>query len=131
MSAVIPVITLYESLVVPIQGTVDDRMMSALQTNVMEQIESTNPKGLIIDVSGLALLDSYMTRNIRDLALIARLMGLRSVVSGLRPDLAITLIEMGLEIQGVETALTVERALDMLLATDHDAAAREKDHARA
>jgi len=130
MSAVIPVITLYESLVVPIQGTVDDRMMSALQANVMERIESGNPKGLIIDVSGIALLDSYMTRNIRDLALIARLMGLRSVVSGLRPELAITLIEMGLEIQGVETALTVERALDMLLSAD-DAAAQEKDHARA
>jgi rsbT antagonist protein RsbS len=60
------------------------------------------------------VLDSYMTRNLRDLALSARLMGVTAVVSGLRPAVAITLIEMGLEIPGVYTALDLERALELL-----------------
>jgi rsbT antagonist protein RsbS len=122
MSVRIPIITLYGNLVVPIQGTIDDSMMSLLHGDVMSRIESDAPKGLIVDVSGIELMDSYVTRNIRDLALTARLMGLRSIVSGLRPEVAITLVEMGLEIPGVQTTLNVERALALLSAeTDTEA----------
>jgi rsbT antagonist protein RsbS len=119
MSVRIPIINLYDNLVVPIQGRVEDSMMSLLHGDVMSRIETDNPRGLIIDVSGIEVMDTYLTRNIRDLALTARLMGLQSVVSGLRPEVAITLIEMGLEIQGVQTALNVERAL-AILSTDDD-----------
>jgi rsbT antagonist protein RsbS len=125
----IPIIQLYGNLVVPIQGSVDDATMTLLHNDVMHRIEACGARGLVIDVSGIELMDSYLTRNIRDLALTARLMGLRSVVSGLMPEVAITVIEMGLEIPGVETALNVERALDLLSRCEEDAPLGAGEHA--
>ena len=110
----IPIIGLYDNLIVPIQGAIADDVMVTLQTDVMTRIQDGDARGLIVDVSGVEVLDSYMTRNLRDLALSARLMGVTAVVSGLRPAVAITLIEMGLEIPGVYTALDLERALELL-----------------
>src|ERR1700722_19242007 len=110
----IPIIGLYDNLIVPIQGAIADDVMVTLQSDVMARIQDGDARGLIVDVSGVEVLDSYMTRNLRDLALSARLMGVTAVVSGLRPAVAITLIEMGLEIPGVYTALDLERALELL-----------------
>jgi rsbT antagonist protein RsbS len=112
----IPIIGLYDNLIVPIQGAIADDVMVTLQGDVMARIQDGDARGLIVDVSGVEVLDSYMTRNLRDLALSARLMGVTAVVSGLRPAVAITLIEMGLEIPGVYTALDLERALELLRA---------------
>jgi len=112
--AKIPVIGLYGNLIVPIQGAISDHVMSALQEDVTSRIEQGGVRGLIVDVSGVDVLDSYLTRNLRDLAVTARLMGVIAVVSGLRPAVAITLVEMGLEIPGVLTALNLERALEAL-----------------
>jgi rsbT antagonist protein RsbS len=113
----IPIIGLYDDLIVPIQGAIADDVMIALQADVTRRIQDGNARGLIVDVSGVETLDSFMTRNLRDLALSARLMGVTAVVSGLRPAVAITLVEMGLEIPGVHTALNLERALELLRAT--------------
>ena len=110
----IPVIGLYGHLIVPIQGAVSDDVMAAVQDDVTQRIQRGGVRGLVIDVSGIEVLDSYLTRNLRDLALTARLMGVVAVVSGLRPAVAITLVEMGLEIPGVHTALNLERALEKL-----------------
>jgi rsbT antagonist protein RsbS len=110
----IPIIDLYSNLVVPIQGAIDDDAMARLQEDVTQRIQVAGARGLVIDVSGTPFLDSFMTKNLRDLALTARLMGVTAVVSGLRPAVAITLIEMGLEIPGVKTALNLERALEAL-----------------
>jgi rsbT antagonist protein RsbS len=112
--AKIPIIGLYGNLIVPIQGAISDDVMGALQQDVTQRIEDGGVRGLVVDVSGVEVLDSYLTRNLRDLALTARLMGVVAVVSGLRPALAITLVEMGLEIPGVPTALNLERALEAL-----------------
>lgn len=110
----IPIINLYSNLIVPIQGTIGDVLMAQLQEDVTSRVEQDDARGLIIDVSGIEMMDSFMTRNIRDLALTARLMGVHTVVSGLRPAVAITLIEMGLEIPGIETTLNLERAIEHL-----------------
>jgi rsbT antagonist protein RsbS len=110
----IPIINLYSNLIVPIQGALGDSVLSQLQDDVTHRIELEGARGLVIDVSGVSLLDSFMTRSIRDLALTARLMGVHTVVSGLGPAVAITLIEMGLEIPGIETTLNLERALELL-----------------
>jgi rsbT antagonist protein RsbS len=118
----IPIIGLYANLIVPIQGAIADDVMAQLQEDVTQRIEGGRVKGVVIDVSGIEILDSYLTRNLRDLALTARLMGVCAVVSGLRPAVAITLIEMGLEIPGVHTALNLERALEVL----HDASEEEE-----
>jgi rsbT antagonist protein RsbS len=118
----IPIIGLYDDLIVPIQGAIADDVMVALQADVTRRIQDGNARGLIVDVSGVETLDSFMTRNLRDLALSARLMGVTAVVSGLRPAVAITLVEMGLEIPGVHTALNLERALELLRATREEEA---------
>lgn len=110
----IPIINLYKNLIVPILGAIADSAMSQLQDDVTRRIEVDGARGLCIDVSGVALMDSFITRNIRDLALTARLMGVNTVVSGLQPAVAVTLVEMGLEFHGFETALNLERALEYL-----------------
>jgi rsbT antagonist protein RsbS len=110
----IPIINLYSNLIVPIQGAIGDAAMSQLTEDVTRRVAGDGARGLVIDVSGVALMDSFITRNIRDLALTARLMGVNTVVSGLQPAVAITLVEMGLEIRGLETTLDLERALEHL-----------------
>ena len=110
----IPIIKLYANLIVPIQGMLDDVVIAHLQGDVTARIERDSPKGIVIDVSGMDMMDSFMTRTIRDLALTARLMGVHTMVSGLRPAIALTLVEMGLEISGIQTTLNLERALEAL-----------------
>jgi rsbT antagonist protein RsbS len=122
----IPIIGLYANLIVPLHGTIADDAMARLQEDVTRRIEGGGVRGLVIDVSGIETLDSYLTRNLRDLALTARLMGVSAVVSGLQPAVAITLVEMGLEIPGVHTTLNLERALE-LLAETHEEEARSLD----
>ena len=122
MDVRIPIIELYSNLVVPIQGAIDDDAMARLQEDVTRRIQSDGARGLVIDVSGIEFLDSFMTKNLRDLALTARLMGVSAIVSGLRPAVAITLIEMGLEIPGVKTTLNLERALEALFEAQEEEA---------
>ena len=110
----IPIIKLYSNLIVPIQGVLGDAVIGQLQGDVTLRIEEDDPKGLVIDVSGMQMMDSFMTRTIRDLALTARLMGVHTVVSGLQASVALTLVEMGLEIPGIQTTLNLERALEAL-----------------
>ncbi len=114
VEARIPIIDLYSNLIVPVQGAIDDEAMARLQEDVTRRIQRVGARGLVIDVSGVEFMDSFMTKNLRDLALTARLMGVSAVVSGLRPAVAITLIEMGLTIPGVRTTLNLERALEAL-----------------
>jgi rsbT antagonist protein RsbS len=115
-SSRIPIINLYGNLIVPIQGTVGDELLETLRADVTARIDRDFATGLIIDISGVELLDSYMTRSIRDLALMAKLMGVRTVIAGAKPEIAITIVEMGLEIPGVESQLNLERALERLFA---------------
>jgi rsbT antagonist protein RsbS len=113
-AARIPIINLYGNLIVPIQGSIADGVMAELQDDVTRRIGDDGASGLVIDVSGIELMDSFMTRNIRDLALTARLMGVHTVVCGLKPAVAITLVEMGLEMRELTTTLNLERAIEHL-----------------
>ena len=118
----IPIISLYSNLIVPIQGTIVDAAIARLREDVTKRIDEESAHGLIIDVSGISMMDSFVTRSIRDLALTARLMGVHTVVSGLQSQVAITLVEMGLDIPGIQTALNLERALEYLLDLQEQAA---------
>lgn len=118
----IPIISLYSNLIVPIQGTIVDAAISQLKEDVTRRVDEESAHGLIIDVSGISMMDSFVTRSIRDLALTARLMGVHTVVSGLQSQVAITLVEMGLDIPGIHTALNLERALEYLLDLQEEAA---------
>jgi rsbT antagonist protein RsbS len=119
----IPIIKLYANLIVPIQGVLGDAVITQLHGDVTVRIERDAPKGLVIDVSGMEMMDSFMTRTIRDLALTAKLMGVHTVVSGLKPAIAMTLVDMGLEIPGIQTTLNLERAIEALSQIQADEAA--------
>jgi rsbT antagonist protein RsbS len=126
----IPVIKLYSHLIVPIQGLLGDGVMEELSEQVSKRIVTDGVTGLIIDVSAVDVMDSYVTRVVRDLALTARLMGVDTVVSGMQANVAITIIEMGLEIPGVATTLNLERALEHLDQL-HDDRDRERNSSEA
>jgi rsbT antagonist protein RsbS len=119
-----PIIRLYGNLIVPIQGAISDTAISKLREDVTGRIATEGARGLILDVSALSFMDSFVTRVVRDLALTARLMGVPTLLCGVSPEIAITLIEMGLELPGVTTTLNLERGLEVL-ARLHEEEARE------
>jgi rsbT antagonist protein RsbS len=107
------VIRLYGNLIVPVRVVSDDGI-ARLREEITARLASESATGLVLDVSGLEYMDSFVTRVVRDLAVIARLMGVTTVLSGVSPDIAVTIVEMGLDLPGVVTALNLERALEQL-----------------
>lgn len=130
----IPLIRLYGNLIVSIQVALSDEIVERLTTQIVEAIERTEVTGLILDFSGVDLLDSHISRRVHDLAMTARFMGVDTVVCGLRASIVITLTEMGLSLPGVVSALNLERALEMLVARnqpdDDEEPQEQKDAAR-
>jgi len=91
-----------------------DRLVTQLMDDVTASIDRTGARGLVIDVSGIDVMDSYISRTIRDIGLVARLMGVTAVICGLDPAIAMTLVEMDMDIKGVHTELNLESALALL-----------------
>ena len=110
----IPLLELRGVVVVTIQTELHDRAAEGLQRRILERIAETNPKGLLIDVTGLPVVDSFLGRLLRDTALMARMMGVPTVLVGLQPAVAITLTELGLDLPGIHTDLDLERGLAWL-----------------
>ncbi|MGZ3421531.1 MAG: STAS domain-containing protein [Polyangiales bacterium] len=110
----IPIIKLYGNLLVSVQVALSDRVILELKEDIAREIRRSDVHGLVIEVSGVDLFDSFIARSIQDIAQIARLMGVRTVLAGLNAGMAITLVEMDMELEGVQTALSLESALDML-----------------
>ncbi len=114
VAARIPIIRLYGNMIVSIQTSLSDQVVKRLKEDVSGEIERTRPRGLIIDISGIDLMDSYISRAIRDICLIASIMGVKTVLSGMDKMIAITLVEMGMDMMSVRTALNLEEALEMI-----------------
>lgn len=110
----IPVIRLWGVLLVPLQGDVTDRQATELVTTVLNTIRTTGATGVIVDLSGLWLVDSHLCAAFAGLASAAGYMGARTVLCGLGPEIAQTLESMAIELRGVETMLTLEHALAAL-----------------
>ncbi|MDD5308646.1 MAG: STAS domain-containing protein [Deltaproteobacteria bacterium] len=110
----IPIIKLKDNLIVSIQGSLGDRLVIQLKEDITSAIERGGVRGLVIDLSGIDVMDSFISRAIRDIGLVARLMGVRAVISGMEPMVAMTLVEMGMGLESVKAALNLEAALDML-----------------
>jgi rsbT antagonist protein RsbS len=110
----IPILKLGHLLLVTIQVDMHDRMAQSLQDDLTHRIVATGAKGVLIDISSLELVDSFMGRMLADIAAAARILDAETVVVGMRPAVAITLVELGLALPGVRTALTVERGIRML-----------------
>ena len=116
-AAHIPIIKLHDILIVTIQVELSDRVVNQLKDDIGAAIERLGPRGLIVDVSGVGIIDSYISRAIRDIGLMSKLMGVEAVLSGLDPNIAITLTEMGMDLEGVETFLHLEAACEALTAS--------------
>jgi rsbT antagonist protein RsbS len=110
----IPILKVGRVLVVPIQVDMDDQTVIGLQERILAELERTSARGVLIDISLLEMIDSFIGRMLSDIAAMARIMDARTVVVGMRPAVAITLVELGLELRGVETVLNVDEGLKLL-----------------
>jgi len=110
----IPIIKIHDFLIVSIQVDMHDRMAIQLQTQILEEISRTGAKGVLIDISTLEMVDSFIGRVLSGMASMASIMDAAVVIVGMQPAVAITLVELGLEMPGVETALNMELGMDML-----------------
>jgi rsbT antagonist protein RsbS len=121
------VIKIREILLVTLPSDPDDSTVGALQDKVLQQMERHQAKGVVLDVSAVETLDSFFARTIAETAQMIGIMGGRTIVVGMRPAVAITTIQIGLALKSIETALTVERALDRVM---QDAAGAQAGFAR-
>lgn len=119
--AQVPVIRIGDTLIVTAQEAIHDRAALDLQHQITTAIERTGAKGLVLDITVLDVVDSFLGRMLNDIAAMARLMGARTVIVGIQPAVAITLTELGLQLTGIHTALNVEKALQWLSDLDSDA----------
>ncbi len=114
----IPIIHVSGRLLVSIQIEMTDRLLVRLKEDVANAIDRGGASGLVIDVAGIEAMDSFISRSICDLALIARLMGVPTVLCGIRPAVAMTLSEMGIDMRGVPSTLDVDQAVALCAAED-------------
>ncbi|PKP32002.1 MAG: anti-anti-sigma factor [Bacteroidetes bacterium HGW-Bacteroidetes-16] len=110
----IPIIKIGNFLIVSIQVDMHDKMAMQLQTQILEEISKTGAKGVLIDISVLEMVDSFIGRMLSGMASMASIMDAAVVIVGMQPAVAITLVELGLEMQGVDTALNMEKGMEML-----------------
>jgi rsbT antagonist protein RsbS len=110
----IPILKMGDCLLVTIQVDMHDRLAMALQEDLTARISATSAKGVLIDISSLEVVDSFIGRMFANIAAMARVLDAVTVVVGMQPAVAITLVELGLSLPGVRTALNVERGMALL-----------------
>ena len=110
----IPVLKRGPYLLVTVQVDLHDQVALRLQDELAEKVVSTDARGVLVDISSVDVVDSFMGRLLRDLAAILRVLDAEAVVVGMQPAVAITLVELGLSLEGVRTALTVEQGMAKL-----------------
>ncbi len=110
----IPILKLGDLLLVSIQVDLEDRSALALQEDLAERLVETAAHGVIIDITALEIVDSFIGRMLSSVAAMSRLLDATTVVVGMRPAVAITLVELGLSLDGVHTALNLERGMRLL-----------------
>jgi rsbT antagonist protein RsbS len=117
----VPILKIGRVLLVSVQIDLQDQTALALQEDLSDRIVTTGARGVLIDISALEIVDSFIGRMLSTIASISRVLDAETVVVGMRPAVAITLVELGLSLGGVRTALNVEKGLE-ILARDQDLA---------
>jgi rsbT antagonist protein RsbS len=112
----IPILRMGEFLLVTIQVDMHDRLALTLQDDLTAKIERTGARGVLIDISALEMVDSFIGRMIANISSMSRILDANTVLVGMQPAVAITLVELGLSLTGVKTALDVERGMRLLRA---------------
>lgn len=110
----IPILRMGHFLLVTIQVDLYDRLALTLESDLIQMVNKTEAKGVLIDISAVEIVDSFMGRIIGNIASMSKILDAQTVVVGMQPAVAITLIELGLPLQGVHTALNVERGMKLL-----------------
>jgi rsbT antagonist protein RsbS len=110
----IPIMKIGDCLLVSIQVDMHDRMAMSLQDDLTSRIVDTRARGVMIDISALEIVDSFIGRMLNNIAAMSRILDAVTVVVGMRPAVAITLVELGLPLSGVKTALNVDRGLALV-----------------
>ena len=110
----IPILRVGDNLLISVQTDLHDAVAEAFQEDVLAAIEKTGASGLVIDITALDMVDSYVARVLAETGQMARLMGTETVLVGMRPEVAATLVRMGYRMEGVETALGIDDGLAIL-----------------
>jgi rsbT antagonist protein RsbS len=110
----IPILKLGETLLVTIQVDMDDQIANALEEDLAAEVVQAGARGVVIDISALEIVDSFIGRMLDTIAAVARLLDADTVVVGMRPAVAITLVELGVSLDGVRTALDVDRGMALI-----------------
>jgi rsbT antagonist protein RsbS len=112
----IPILKIGDFLVVSIQEEMHDSLARTLQDDLSDRVYQTTARGVLIDISTVQIVDSFIGRMIANIAGISGIMDARTVITGMRPAVAITLVEMGISLPGVLTSLTIEDGMELLKA---------------
>ncbi|WP_026236365.1 STAS domain-containing protein [Pontibacter roseus] len=110
----IPILKMGHFLLVTIQVDLYDRLALTLENDLISMVSQTGARGVLIDISAVSIVDSFMGRILGNIASMSRIMDAETVVVGMQPAVAITLVELGLTLQGVYTALNVEKGMELL-----------------
>lgn len=110
----IPILSLGEFLLVTIQVELHDQLAMRLQEDLTQKLARTHAKGVLIDISALEIVDSFIGRSLAHIASIANIMDSATVLVGMRPAVAITLVELGMSLKGIRTALNVDKGMQLL-----------------
>jgi rsbT antagonist protein RsbS len=117
----IPILKMGEYLLITIQVDMHDKLAITLQNDLTEQIVTYKSKGILIDISALEIVDSFIGRMLGIIASMSRLLDAETVVVGMQPAVAITLVELGMSMKGIRTALNVEKGMEVLLVSLEEA----------
>ena len=110
----IPILRMGQFLLVTIQVDLYDQLAENLETDLINMVKKTNAVGVLIDVSAVSIIDSFMGRILGNIAMMSKIMDAETVVVGMQPAVAITLIELGLPLKGVHAALNVQKGMELL-----------------
>lgn len=117
----IPILRMGDFLLVTIQVDLYDRLAENLESDLVRMVKKHNAKGVLIDISAVSIIDSFMGRILGNIARMSKIMDAETVVVGMQPAVAITLVELGLPLEGIYTALNVEKGMELLRTyIDHD-----------
>ena len=112
--AVVPILKIEDLLIVSFQRALHDKDALQLQDDVTKKIIQTNAKGLILDVTGLEIADSFISRTLIEIGESSKILGVKTALVGIRPEIAITMVEFGVKLEGITTALNMDKAVIIL-----------------
>ncbi len=124
----VPILKQGDYLIASIQGALTDTDLSRLQENLVRSVRTFRSKGVVIDVTVLDVMDSFAARTLRSIALMTRLLGAKLVIAGIQPEIAFSMVQLGLKLEGTMTSLDLEDGIAMLKAAERTDGRRSHGH---